>query len=208
MPRKTDRADRILKFIESFRAKHGWSPTFKEIMEELDTKSVSSVQHHLRALREKGLIVMDSGKFRAMRASGDESQARATDDLGVISAGRPIPVPDDTASVERIYIPEYIARGRKKLFALHVRGNSMVDALIANGDVVILEPTNGVKSGDLVAVWLKKEQEVTLKQIFFQNGRTVRLQPCNPTMIDSGTIILPAEDIVVQGKVVGVMRSM
>ena len=96
-----------------------------------------------------------------------------------------------------------MTRGRRGVYALQVRGNSMVDAMIADGDIVILEQACDIKNGDVAAVWLKNEQEVTLKKVYFEGGQ-VRLQPCNPFMMP---FYHPAVNVEVQGKLIGVIRS-
>jgi repressor LexA len=125
--------------------------------------------------------------------------------LGTIAAGHPVSIPDaDTRSTaaEWIEVPLLITRGKKDVYCLHVRGNSMVDALIADGDIVVMQETRDLRNGDVAACWLKEQQEVTLKKIYFE-GDAVRLQPCNPYM---APIYERAGNIEVQGKLMGVIR--
>jgi repressor LexA len=93
-------------------------------------------------------------------------------------------------------------KGKKRVYALRVRGNSMVDAMIADGDIVLMDPVKKVNNGDVVAAWLKSEQEITLKKIHFEGGQ-VRLQPCNPYMMP---IYHKADNVEIQGRVIAVIR--
>jgi len=126
--------------------------------------------------------------------------------VGYIAAGTPLPVlNDEVEPSESIALPqEFLPRRRDGLFALRVRGQSMIDALIDDGDVVVFRPAHEVRDGDMVAAWLKLEQEATLKRIYRQGNR-VRLQPANSQM---KPIIVPASNVEVHGKVVAVIRSL
>jgi repressor LexA len=127
--------------------------------------------------------------------------------LGVIAAGEPIPVPSsDTwvnASEETVDIPQYLARGKDQLYALQVKGTSMIDALIDDGDIVLMQHTNTAEDGEMVAVWLKDQEEATLKRIY-REPRRIRLQPANCQM---KPLYQDPENIEVQGKVIGVIRK-
>ncbi len=198
--------DRVLDFITTFKRRKGYAPTVKEIAQSCSITSLSVVQYHLDQLEQAGLIRREKNKSRSINPVGEVRLGLEIPLLGVIAAGRPIGVPDadawDTAP-NRIEVPAYILQGRQGAYALEVRGNSMVDAMIADGDIVIMHHTYDIKNGDVVAAWLKKEQEVTLKKIYFE-GEKVRLQPCNPFMMPFHQ---PAANVEVQGKVIGVMRS-
>jgi repressor LexA len=199
--------DRVLDFITTFKRRKGFAPTVKEIAENCDISSLSVVQYHLDQLEQAGLIKREKNKSRSINPVGETSLGHEVPLLGVIAAGHPIGVPDsdtwDTAP-NRIEVPAYIVHGRQGAYALEVRGNSMVDAMIGDGDIVIMHHTYDVKNGDVVAAWLKNEQEVTLKKIYFE-GEQVRLQPCNPFMMP---FYQPAANVEVQGKVIGVIRAM
>lgn len=99
-------------------------------------------------------------------------------------------------------VPREILKSGKDLFALEVRGNSMVDAMIADSDIVVMEQADDVRNGDVAACWLEKEQEVTLKKVYFEKDK-VRLQPCNPYMLP---MYHDAANVRIQGKVVAVLR--
>jgi repressor LexA len=126
--------------------------------------------------------------------------------LGRIAAGEPIPVPssdfsvmgDETVELTRGLLPLDTA----SLYALQVRGNSMIDAMIGDGDIVVMQQQDTARNGELVAVWLKEEEETTLKRFFLENGR-VRLQPENPSM---QPIYANPRNVQIQGKVMLVVR--
>ena len=127
--------------------------------------------------------------------------------LGVIAAGQPIDIPSvdsQKAGHRMIDVPRDIMRNGRKLFALQVRGNSMVDAMIADADILIMEQADSVNNGDVAACWLENEQEVTLKKIYYEKGQKIRLQPCNPYMLP---LFHDAANIRIQGKVVAVLRT-
>jgi len=127
--------------------------------------------------------------------------------LGTIAAGQPIPVPTSerwAADVEdTVAVTEDMVRGKANVFALRVKGTSMIEDLIDDGDIVFLEPARSANDGDRVAVWLKDREEVTFKR-YFHEGSRVRLQPANAQM---DPIILHARDVKIQGRVIGVLRK-
>jgi repressor LexA len=199
--------DKVLDFIISFKQRKGYAPTVKEIAENCRITSLSVVQYHLDQLEQAGLIRRDKNKSRSINPVGEERSGQEVPLLGTIAAGHPIGVPDSETwdnAANRIEVPAFMVRERERTFALEVRGNSMVDAMIADGDIVVMYHTLDIKNGDVVAAWLKNEQEVTLKKIYFE-GEQVRLQPCNPFMMP---FYQPAANVEVQGKVIGVIRAM
>jgi repressor LexA len=122
--------------------------------------------------------------------------------IGQIAAGQPIPVPAaETWSQQdfedAIEVTDEMTRGRDNVYALRVKGTSMIDALVNDGDLVLMEATQSADDGDMVAVWLKDRQETTLKKIYFEGDR-VRLQPANVTM---DPIYVKPENVEVQGKI-------
>jgi repressor LexA len=199
--------EKILQFIRRFREKKGYAPTVREIADGCKISSPSVVQYHLNFLEQEGLISRAREKFRSINLAQTEEKEKQVEIpiLGVIAAGHPVWVPPadtwDTAS-ERIAVSEPLTHGKKNMFALRVRGNSMVDAMIADGDIVLMEPVKKVNNGDVVAAWLKNEQEITLKKIHFEGGQ-VRLQPCNPYMMP---IYHKADNVEIQGRVIAVIR--
>jgi repressor LexA len=199
--------DRVMDFIISFKQRKGYAPTVKEIADHCRITSLSVVQYHLDRLEQAGLIRRDKNKSRSINPVEEEGSGQDIPLLGTIAAGHPIGVPDSETwdnAVNRAEVPPYMVQGKKHAYALEVRGNSMVDAMIGDGDLVVLYHTLDIRNGDVVAAWLKNEQEVTLKKIYFE-GDKVRLQPCNPFMMP---FYQPAENVEVQGKVIGVIRAM
>ncbi|HVN22873.1 MAG TPA: transcriptional repressor LexA [Syntrophorhabdales bacterium] len=199
---------RVLQFIRRFREKKGYAPTVREIAEGCKISSPSVVQYHLDSLEQEGLISRAREKFRSINLAKEKNAEEGQTEiplLGVIAAGHPVWVPPadtwDTAG-EHIAVSAQMVQGKKNIYALRVRGNSMVDAMIADGDIVIMEPAKRVSNGDVVAAWLKNEQEITLKKIHFEGGQ-VRLQPCNPYMMP---IYHKADNVEIQGKVIAVIR--
>jgi repressor LexA len=118
--------------------------------------------------------------------------------VGQIAAGQPIPVPEASVDYsETVEIAEEMARGKENIYALRVKGTSMIDALVNDGDIIILEQAGSPENGEMVAAWLKSEQEATLKR-FYREGDRVRLQPANEAM---EPIYTDADNIEIQGKV-------
>jgi repressor LexA len=200
----------ILRFLETFISEHDYPPSIRDIQSGCDISSTSVVDYNLKRLEEKGFIRRDREVSRAIELLGGSAGSRRRTVpvplLGKIAAGIPIPTPPDAATFEdapdTIELTEDQTGGRNNVFALRVDGNSMIDALINDGDIVILEPTHSCDDGEMVAVWLKAENETTLKK-FFHEGDRVRLQPMNATM---DPIYTSADNIEVQGRVVTAIR--
>ncbi len=211
----SERQKQILDFLEVFIRQSGYPPTIREIGDAVGISSTSVVNYNLDVLEKKGHITRDKIVSRGMRlvdSSGSGSR-RAKDDvvsiplLGRIAAGEPIPIPGSDLppfGYETIELTRSIIKADEDIYALQVRGNSMVDALINDGDIVIMKHQEEAANGDLVAVWLKDEGETTLKR-FYLEGRQVRLQPENPTM---EPIYVHPANVVIQGKVVLVIRQL
>jgi repressor LexA len=157
-------------------------------------------------LEKEGYIRRDPKVFRSIRLIEKKPVAQVPL-LGTIAAGEPIPVPTPdtwtTISEETVEITEELMRGREGLYALKVKGNSMIDALIDDGDIVIMQQAGAVADGDMAAVWLKKQQEVTLKKVY-RDGERIRLQPANRQM---KSIYQDPDNVEIQGRVVGVIRA-
>lgn len=200
----------ILNYIRDFMTQHGYAPTVRDIVRGCQISTSSVVQYHLNVLEKEGFIKRDPQIFRSIRLMDKDpfEDMRRAPLLGTIAAGEPIPVlqAETWQSEAEEYVPlsEEMARGRAGVYALRVKGKSMIDALIDDGDIVLMQPVRNVSDGDMVAVWLKNEQETTLKRIYREGGR-VRLQPANSEM---QPFYQPAENIEVQGRVVGVIRHL
>ena len=197
---------KIIEYIRDFYDDRGYAPTVRDIMKGCSLSSTAVVQHHLKILESEHQIERDSKVFRSIQLP-DRKNTIHVPILGKIAAGLPIPVMSSDAwhseAVDTLELSGEITQG-KDVFALRVSGNSMIDALIADGDIVLMEPVKSVENGDMVAAWLKKEEEVTLKR-FFREADLIRLQPANTQM---KPILTNPDNIEIQGKVVAVIRTL
>lgn len=208
----TERQRRILACIGDFIRERGYPPTVRDIGREVGISSPSAVKYQLEQLERRGFIERDPRSSRSIRLSASGAHLLGADDivpiplLGVIAAGEPIPVPD--ASLQDVGDTIELTRGIlgdiRDLYALRVQGDSMIDALIHDGDIVIMRPTRQVENGEMAAVWLRDRGETTLKRVYWEGGR-VRLQPANPTM--SPIYIDDPRQVEIQGKVILVIRQ-
>jgi repressor LexA len=196
---------RIFSFIREFISDRGYAPTVRDILKGCNLSSTAVVQHHLNVLEREGQIRRDPEVFRSIQLTGRKNVV-SVPLLGTIAAGAPIPVPAAetwaSQAVDTIELTDELAAHRE-VYALKVKGTSMIDALVDDGDIVLMEPAGNTENGDMVAVWLKKEQEVTLKRMYIEEG-WVCLQPANKSM---APIYQPPENVEVQGRVVGVIRK-
>jgi len=204
--RKSYDRNKILEFVRDFVEAKGYAPTVGEIQRGMDISSKSVVHKHLDALEEEGYIKRDSQVTRGIEVAGVGKRTWAVPLLGTIAAGQPIPVPtEDTwraVALDNVDIPSDLVSSRRELFALRVKGTSMIDALVDDGDIVIIQAVNSVEDGEMVAAWLSDRNEATLKKFYRENGR-IRLQPANQTM---QPIYADPSNVVVQGKVSAVIR--
>lgn len=205
------RQQRIYRFIRQFASEHHYPPTIREIGSALGISSTSVVNYNLNKLEEAGLIQRDREVSRGLKIAEDigvETRGVVSVPLmGTIAAGEPIPVLDESTapySHDMIQLTRDICKDERDIYALQVKGDSMIDALINDGDVVIMRHQETARNGEMVAVWLKDEESTTLKH-FFHEGNRVRLQPANPTM---DPIYVDPEQVEIQGKVVAVIRSL
>ena len=205
-PGQSKTRERIYAFIRSFLRERGYAPTVRDILKGCSISSTAVVQHHLNVLEREGRIHRDPQVFRSIQLT-DRRDSTGVPLLGAIAAGEPIPVPTADAwenqALETIELPEEITQG-KQLYALRVKGLSMTDALIDDGDIVLMEPVDTAENGDMVAVWLKSEQEVTLKRFYLEDGK-VCLRPANQLM---QPIYQDPENVEVQGRVAAVIRKL
>lgn len=198
----------ILRFLERFITDHDYPPSIRDIQQGCGISSTSVVDYNLKRLEEKGLIRRDREVSRAIELlNGQGERRRRTVQvplLGPIAAGIPIPThPDSVAPLDIIELTEEQVRGKANLYALRVQGTSMIDALINDGDIVVLEPRQTADPGEVVAVWIVDRGETTLKK-YYPEGRKVRLQPMNATM---APIMEDAANVQVQGRLVATIRS-
>jgi len=199
---------RILDFIRNFLHQRGYTPTVRDIAKGCGISTSSVVQHHLNMLEREGYIHRDPKVFRSIRLVEKEQPAiRQVPLLGTIAAGEPLPVPtpDTWATVpeETVQLTDELIRGREGIYALKVKGNSMIDALIDDGDIVLMQQASVADDGDMAAVWLKRQQEVTLKKIY-RDGNRIRLQPANRQM---EPIYQDPGNVEIQGRVIGIIRG-
>jgi repressor LexA len=205
----SEKQRRILEFLQEFLEDKDYPPSIRDIQQGCEISSTSVVDYNLKRLEERGYIRRDREVSRAIElldgAGGRRRRPLSIPLMGKIAAGSPIPVPPDTLppGYDTVDVTEEQTRGRANAFALRVEGTSMIDALINDGDIVILEPTSSCDDGDMVAVWLKNENETTLKK-FFHEGDRIRLQPMNATM---EPIYTSPENVDVQGRVLASIRS-
>jgi repressor LexA len=204
----TKRQREIYDFIARFVAEHGYSPSFEEIGEGTDLSSLATVHKHITNLEKKGLLKRDYNRSRSIDvlpprgalkrsmqvAAGTNAELPL---MGRIAAGRP---------VEALQNPETISLAdftrSKEVFVLQVKGDSMQDEAILDGDYILVEKTSVVRNGE-IAVALVDGMESTLKRIY-KEGDKVRLQPSNAAM---QPVIVPAAAVQVQGRVIGVLRK-
>jgi repressor LexA len=195
----TERQRDILDFIRKHSRAHGVAPTHREICEAFGYSSYGTVYKHLTLLEKKGLIRRDSNQKRGVELVEDdraEAGTRALPLLGHIAAGLPLEV---TQGDEMVMVPDALT-SRGENFVLKVRGDSMIDDGVLDGDLVIIERRATANNGEMVVAMVAGE--VTLKR-FYRDKDRVRLQPANEHM---APIYARAADVVIQGIVVGLMR--
>ena len=200
----------VLDFIEAFLAENDYPPTIRDIQRELSISSTSVVDYNLKVLEERAYIRRNRNISRGIEVVGRAQSRRnivSIPVIGQIAAGFPIPVPGDlegSDSAETVDLgTEFAPDGGRGMFALRVKGHSMVDALINDGDIVLLRQQQTCENGETVAVWLREQKETTLKK-FYLEGERVRLQPANVTM---DPIYTAADNVEIQGKLVSVIRA-
>jgi len=220
----SDRHKKILEVLEDYQVNVGYPPSIREIGKEAGISSTSVVNYYLDQLEDKGYIERDRKVSRGMRLLKDaagkliDAVENTMDNMlripmaGRIGAGIVIQPPDsdfdlfpadEGVEVARSMLSERDANAN--LYALEVEGDSMIDAMVDDGDIVIMKHTREARNGEMVAVRLRDSDETTLKYFYRENGR-VRLQPANPTM--QPIIIEDPSSVEVQGKVVMVIRQL
>lgn len=199
----------ILDAIREFVDEHDYPPSIRQIQETCGISSTSVVDYNLRILEKQGFIRRDREVSRGIELLSPGSRRGRLVEVpivGAIAAGLPIPVPTEEAWTTRsddvISLPPEMLGNRDSVYALRVKGNSMIDALVNDGDIVIIQGSTSADEGEMVAAWLKREGEATLKK-FYREGDRVRLQPANQTM---DPIYTEAANVEIQGRVVTVIR--
>jgi repressor LexA len=195
----TRRQKEVLDFISNFVQRNGYSPSFEEIARGLSLKSLATVHKHITNLQKKGLLQRDHNRSRSIDVLPPRSKGKRAERLpllGRIAAGQPVEAMETS---ETIALGDII--GNREVFALQVRGDSMRDEHIVDGDYVLVEHTSSARQGEII-VALVRGSETTLKRYYIE-GTTVRLQPSNAEM---EPIYVPLSQIAIQGRVLGVLR--
>lgn len=229
----SERQRKILSFIVDFTEKHDYPPTIREIGERVGISSTSVVNYNLAKLEEMELLTREREVSRGLSLNrarlvemgmlnvdseatgatgwphgGNGSSRFRVPVLGKIAAGKPLPVnPFEPGNTDDwIELAESLLGSLDKLFALRVQGQSMIDASVLDGDIVILRHQDTAEDGDMVAAWIEGDEETTLKYLR-RDGANVVLLPANPNP-EYQPIIRPAEKVRINGKVVSVIRVM
>ncbi len=209
-----EKHQRILDFIQDYQRKHKHPPSIREIGESCDISSTSVVNYYLDQLERSGHIERDRKISRGLRVTGQSplGELFRVPILGRIAAGDPINIPDSDFGIfdaeHSVEIAGSLMPGRdkgKELFALEVRGDSMIDAMVNDGDIVVMRATRDAKNGDMVAIWLPDKSETTLKYFFRERDGSFRLQPANPTY--EPIKLKKDTPVEIKGKVVMVIRK-
>src|SRR5882672_6287411 len=203
----TKRQKEVLDFLVSFHNKHGYSPSFEEIARSLKLTSLATVHKHITTLEKKGFIRRGYNQSRSIeivqlpkpvREQVLERKVQELQLLGRIAAGRPLEAVEER---ETISLGDF-ARGGNS-FVLQVKGTSMIEDHILDGDFVVCEQTQVANAGDIV-VALVNGEDATLKRFYREGAGKIRLQPANSEM---GPIMVNAADVKIQGRVIGVLRK-
>jgi repressor LexA len=202
---------RILDYIHHFWLEKGYPPSVRDIVSGCGFSSTSVADYNLKILERNGCI----HRHREISRGIEMPERSATRQklfipiIGQISAGKPIPVPDDdtwgdTTFTDTIEVTRDLVRGREGVYALKVKGLSMTDALITDGDIVLMQSVKTVENGEMAAVWLNKEREATLKKFYAESGR-IRLQPANSQM---KSLFVEPDNAEIQGRVIAIIRQL
>ena len=208
----SDRQKKILNFVKSFTLDNGYPPTIREIGKAVEISSTSVVNYNLDALQRGGHIYRDRTVSRGIRlVDGLEELTGASELvkillLGRIAAGEPLLNFQDAfdPEMDTIELTRDVVPNDKDVYALKVKGNSMIDALINDGDIVVMRHTETANNGDMVAAWITDREETTLKR-FYNEGKRIRLQPENQTM---EPIYVDAANVEIKGRVIAVIRQL
>ena len=195
----TKRQREILDYLQDFIQQHGYAPSLEEIGRRFGLSSLATVHKHLTNLQEKGFIKRAWNRSRSVEMLPTRGGGRAVELplLGFVAAGLPI---EAVASNETIAVPEDLV-GKRDTYVLRVRGDSMIEAHIADGDFVLIRPQTTARNGDIVVAQVE-ENAVTLKR-FFKEKDQIRLQPANPAYPPQFY-----DDVRIQGKLIGVIRRL
>lgn len=198
----TKRQKEILDYIESFLDERGYAPSFEEIAESFGYSSLATVHEHLSNLERKGYIRKSYNESRSIELVPPENSVPSIELplMGAVAAGMPIEAVQDN---ETLAVPPDMVSRRRDNYVLRVEGNSMIEEQIRDGDYIVVQAQNTAEDGQMV-VALVSDESATVKKLYREPGGRIRLQPANPTM---DPIFVPADDVRIQGIVVGVIRK-
>jgi repressor LexA len=203
----TRRQKEVLDFIAAYQVENGYSPSYEEMARGLKLASIATVHKHISALDKKNYLQRSHNQSRSIDVAPRYLQEQRRNRfqaslevplLGTIAAGQPVETYNDPATVS---FADFV--GQKDTYALRVRGNSMIEDHICEGDMILVENTLQARDGDIV-VALVGGTETTLKRFYREPGNMIRLQPANSTM---SPIRVPAQDVQVQGRLLAVLRK-
>jgi repressor LexA len=197
----TKRQREILSFLSGYHEANGYAPSFEEIASQFNYNSLATVHEHLSNLERKGYIKRSYNESRAIEILPSEAYPKAVELplLGLVAAGMPI---EAMAVNETISVPDDFVRRSGGHYVLRVRGNSMIDEQIRDGDFVVVNERRSVDNGEMVIAMLSGAS-ATVKKFYRERDGRIRLQPANETM---DPIYVHENDISIQGVVVGVLR--
>lgn len=212
----TKRQFQVLSFLDRFVQENGYCPSFDEIGKSLQLSSLATVHKHISTLEKKGFVRRHYNRSRSIEILNREPLQRPTQSkrvvdapslavkdlqlplLGRIAAGQPL---EAVANDESLSLKEFV--GSKSVFVLQVKGNSMIDDHICDGDFVVVENTQAAENGETVVALIDSE-EATLKKFYREKNDYIRLQPANAQM---QPIVVKAKDLTIQGRVIAVLRK-
>ena len=201
---------KIIDYIRDFWLETGYPPSIRDLVAGCGLSSTSVVDYNLKILEKMGYLHRHREVSRGIELTDRPSFHKlCVPIIGTIAAGEPIPIPNDdtwdsTVSSDTIEVTKDLVGGREDIYALKVKGSSMMDALISDGDIVLLQNVNTVENGEMVAAWLKSEMEVTLKKFYAEAGK-IRLQPANSQM---KPLFVDPANLEIQGKVIAIIRQL
>jgi repressor LexA len=203
----TRRQKEVLEFIASFQVENGYSPSYEEIARGLDLASIATVHKHVSALQTKNYLHRSHNQSRSIEVAPRYLQEQRRNRfeasmevpvLGSIAAGQPVEAYDDKSTLS---FADFV--GQKDTYALRVRGSSMIEDHICEGDMILIEKSQEARDGEIV-VALVGGSETTLKRFYREPGNMIRLQPANASM---SPIRVPAQQVQIQGRLLAVLRK-
>lgn len=206
----TQRQKEVLDFIAAYQVEHGFSPSYEEIARGMNLASIATVHKHISALHAKNYLQRGHNQSRSVDVAPRYLQEQRRNRfegmmevpvLGTIAAGQPVETYGGADAAASISFADFV--GHKDTYALKVRGNSMIDDHICEGDMILVEKTDKVRDGEIV-VALVGGTESTLKRLYQEPGGMIRLQPANSAM---SALRYPAANVEVQGRLLAVLRK-